>query len=62
MTELLTREGDIGLLITERASRNATLDAVRSSIKEYQKNIESEFQGSMEELRQAILDFQSQSR
>uniref|UniRef100_A0A1B6KQF5 Zinc-hook domain-containing protein n=1 Tax=Graphocephala atropunctata TaxID=36148 RepID=A0A1B6KQF5_9HEMI len=61
MAELVSREMDISRLITERATKSATLKAIQSSISEYQQSITSEFQGSLDELKVAIQDFKAQS-
>ncbi|XP_046664938.1 DNA repair protein RAD50 isoform X1 [Homalodisca vitripennis] len=60
MGELVSREMDISRLITERATKSATLKAIQSSISEYEQGITSEFQGSLEELKLAIQNFKSQ--
>lgn len=60
--ELVVREMDIGRLITERAKKTATLEAIRKNILEYKQNISSEFQGTLEDLETAILNFKSQFR
>ncbi|KAG8306063.1 DNA repair protein rad50 [Homalodisca vitripennis] len=62
MGELVSREMDISRLITERATKSATLKAIQSSISEYEQGITSEFQGSLEELKLAIQNFKSQFR
>lgn len=60
--ELVTREMDIGRLLTERAKKTATLEAIQKNIMEYKQNISSEFQGTLEDLEKAIQNFKNQSR
>lgn len=60
--ELVTREMDIGRLLTERAKKTATLEAIQKNIIEYKQNISSEFQGTFEDLEKAIQNFKNQSR
>lgn len=62
LSELVTREMDIGRLLTERAKKTATLEAIQKNIMEYKQNISSEFQGTFEDLEKAIQNFKNQSR
>lgn len=62
LSEIASKETNIHKLDTDREKKKTLLRAISDSIDEYKKGIDKEFNGTTDQLKEAITNFQSEFR